>query len=42
MLGDKGRPIARGILSLTEAIRQRLETLEPVTETIEPVRSSKK
>lgn len=29
LLGDKSKPVARGILSLTEVIRQRLTQLEP-------------
>jgi len=42
MMGDKSRPIARSILSLTESIRQRLSTLESVAKPVESTRNNKK
>jgi pilus assembly protein CpaE len=41
MLGDKSRPVARGLLTLTEVIRQRLATMEPVQEGLEVVRAGR-
>jgi pilus assembly protein CpaE len=38
MLGDKSRPVARGILTLIEVIRQRLPQLEAKAEKVEAVR----
>jgi pilus assembly protein CpaE len=37
MLGDKSRPIARSILSMTEVVRDRLAKLEPLGESLETV-----
>jgi pilus assembly protein CpaE len=40
MLGDKSRPVARGILSITEVIRQRLSELEEQNEPVGAERAS--
>jgi pilus assembly protein CpaE len=40
MLGDKSRPVARGILAITEVIRQRLSELEEQNEPVGAERAS--
>ncbi len=41
MSSDRSRPISRGVLTLVEAIRQRLSTLEPVESIESPLRWGK-
>lgn len=40
ILGDKSRPFTKGILNLTEAVRQRLTEIESVAESREPVKAA--